>query len=49
MTSQDPIDGSQAERGDSPRGFVNILQEFSIPLLSGVVVAMLAANLAPEW
>ena len=34
----------------SPRfGFVNILQEFSIPLLFGVAVAMLAANLAPEW
>lgn len=35
---------------DSPRrGFLHILQEFSIPLLSGVVVAMLAANLYPEW
>jgi Na+:H+ antiporter, NhaA family len=35
---------------DSPRfGFIEILQEFSIPLLSGVVVAMLAANLAPDW
>jgi len=31
----------------SRNGFVNLLQEFSIPLLSGVVVAMLAANLAP--
>jgi NhaA family Na+:H+ antiporter len=31
------------------RGFVNLLQEFSIPLLSGVVVAMLAANFAPHW
>jgi NhaA family Na+:H+ antiporter len=31
------------------RHIVNILQEFSIPLLSGVVVAMLAANLVPEW
>jgi NhaA family Na+:H+ antiporter len=28
--------------------FIYILQEFSIPLLGGVVVAMLAANLAPE-
>jgi NhaA family Na+:H+ antiporter len=27
------------------RGFVNILQEFSLPLLSGVVVAMIWANL----
>ncbi|HXV36995.1 MAG TPA: Na+/H+ antiporter NhaA [Myxococcota bacterium] len=27
------------------RGFINILQEFSIPLLSGVAVAMLWANL----
>ena len=30
-------------------GFINILQEFSIPLIAGVAVAMLAANLAPEW
>jgi NhaA family Na+:H+ antiporter len=30
-------------------GFINILQEFSIPLLSGVAVAMLAANVVPEW
>jgi NhaA family Na+:H+ antiporter len=30
-------------------GFVNLLQEFSIPLLTGVAVAMLAANLEPEW
>lgn len=30
-------------------GFINLLQEFSIPLLSGVVVALLAANLAPDW
>ncbi len=35
---------------DTPRrGFVNLLQEFSIPLLSGVAVAMIAANLSPEW
>lgn len=32
----------------APRRVVNLLQEFSIPLLSGVAVAMLAANLAPE-
>lgn len=31
------------------RGIVNILQEFSIPLLVGVAVALLAANLAPTW
>ena len=32
-----------------PRGhYVNLLQEFSIPLLVGVVVAMLVANLAPH-
>jgi NhaA family Na+:H+ antiporter len=31
------------------RRFVSYLQEFSIPLLSGVVVAMLAANLLPHW
>ena len=30
------------------RGFINILQEFSIPLLCGVVVAMLWANLGHE-
>jgi NhaA family Na+:H+ antiporter len=28
---------------------VNILQEFSIPLLAGAVVAMLTANLAESW
>ena len=35
--------------GNQNNGFIYILQEFSIPLLSGVAVAMLAANLAPEW
>ena len=30
------------------QGIVNLLQEFSVPLLSGVVVALLAANLDPE-
>ena len=30
-------------------GFTNLLQEFSIPLLFGVAVAMLAANLLPHW
>lgn len=30
-------------------GFVNFLQEFSIPLIAGVVAALVAANLAPEW
>jgi NhaA family Na+:H+ antiporter len=35
---------------DTPqRRIVNLLQEFSIPLLVGVAVAMIAANLAPEW
>jgi NhaA family Na+:H+ antiporter len=36
---------------DSPHriGYIEILQEFSIPLLSGVAVALLAANLEPEW
>jgi NhaA family Na+:H+ antiporter len=34
----------------APRnGVINILQEFSIPLIGGVVVAMVAANLFPEW
>ncbi len=34
---------------DAPRrGVINILQEFSVPLISGVVVAMLAANTMPE-
>ena len=31
------------------KGFVNLLQEFSIPLIAGVFAALLAANLAPEW
>ena len=30
-------------------GLISLLQEFSIPLLAGVAVAMLSANLAPEW
>ena len=28
---------------------VNVLQEFSIPLLGGVVAALLVANIAPDW
>jgi NhaA family Na+:H+ antiporter len=35
--------------GNQPTGLVSILREFSIPLLLGVVVALLAANLAHEW
>lgn len=31
------------------KGFLNLLQEFSIPLIAGVFCALLAANLAPEW
>ncbi len=34
--------------GRTPR-FINLLQEFSIPLISGVVVAMLAANFRYDW
>ncbi len=30
------------------RATINLLQEFSIPLITGVVVAMLAANFAPD-
>jgi len=30
-------------------GFVNFLQEFSIPLIAGVVCALVAANLNPVW
>ncbi|MCG8591764.1 MAG: Na+/H+ antiporter NhaA [Proteobacteria bacterium] len=30
-------------------GFVNLLQEFSIPLLGGVAIALVAANVFPEW
>ncbi len=30
------------------KSFVNLLQEFSIPLIAGVFVALAAANLAPE-
>ena len=29
--------------------FLNILQEFSIPLIAGVIAALVAANVAPEW
>ncbi len=31
------------------KSFVNLLQEFSIPLIAGVFVALLLANLAPGW
>ena len=31
------------------KGFINLLQEFSIPLIAGVFAALLAANMAPEW
>ncbi len=31
-----------------PKGFVNFLQEFSIPLIAGVLAALLFANLSPE-
>ncbi len=31
------------------KGFVNLLLEFSIPLLAGVAVALIAANAAPHW
>ncbi len=30
-------------------GFINFLQEFSIPLLAGVAAALVAGNLAPHW
>ena len=33
----------------SLRRTTTLLQEFSIPLIGGVFVALLAANLAPEW
>jgi len=33
----------------SRNDIINLLQEFSIPLLAGVVVAMVSANLAPAW
>ncbi len=33
----------------SKPGVVSLLLEFSLPLLAGVVVALIAANLAPEW
>jgi len=32
----------------SRRGLIEVLQEFSIPLIAGVAAAMLAANLAPD-
>jgi NhaA family Na+:H+ antiporter len=31
------------------KGFVSLLQEFSIPLIGGVFAALVAANLWPEW
>ena len=31
------------------KGVVNFLQEFSIPLIAGVIAALFAANLAPDW
>ncbi len=31
------------------KGFVSLLQEFSIPLIGGVFAALVAANFAPEW
>ena len=31
------------------RRFVNILQEFSIPLMIGVLFALVGANLAPDF
>ncbi len=33
---------------NTKKGFVNFLQEFSIPLIVGVFAALLAANLAPD-
>ena len=33
----------------SKNGFVNLLQEFSLPLIAGVLAALVAANFAPEW
>ena len=34
---------------NSKGGVVQYLQEFSIPLIAGVVCALIAANQAPEW
>lgn len=34
---------------NSRPGVIRYLQEFSIPLIAGVVAALVAANLAPEW
>jgi NhaA family Na+:H+ antiporter len=33
----------------SKNRFVNLLQEFSIPLIAGVFAALVAANFAPDW
>ncbi len=33
----------------STKGIVNFLQEFSIPLIAGVIAALFAANLWPGW
>ena len=34
---------------DARPGYVNLLQQFSIPLLAGVLVALFAANVFPIW
>ena len=35
---------------DAPKkGLINLLQEFSIPLIAGVFAALAAANFAPHW
>jgi NhaA family Na+:H+ antiporter len=41
------VSDSHADKGNRP--FLTYLLEFSMPLLLGVVVALLAANLAHEW
>lgn len=44
-----PLTTPQTALSSEKKGFVNFLQEFSIPLITGVFAALFAANLAPDW
>jgi NhaA family Na+:H+ antiporter len=34
---------------ENKKGFIHLLQEFSIPLIAGVFAGLIAANVAPDW
>lgn len=40
---------TKTANGNGNGGFINLLQEFSIPLIVGVFAALLIANMDPEW